>query len=263
MKDFFGKRKEKLFDLDDLDLDRLALYVLPRFLLEIIRKYLRLEIEGMENVPDKGRAIVLPNHSGWSGFDVVMVGNEIHKAKKRIPRILAHRAWFLGDIKILSHKMGLQEASTENGLKLLKKNNIVVLFPEGEHGNFKPTSERYHLKEFRRGFVRMAMVTGAPIIPTIVIGAEETHINLATLKFTKYLKGQIIPIPLNILPLPAKWKIKFLEPVYLSGYTAKDAENSDLVHKVALEIQEKMQAAIDVELKKRKWIYFKPPVETG
>lgn len=256
MKDFFGKRKEKLFDLHGLDLDRLALYVLPRFLLEIIRKYLRLEIEGMDNVPHKGKAIVLPNHSGWSGFDVVMIGNEIHKTKRRIPRILAHKAWFLGDIKIVSHKMGLQEASTENGLKLLKKNNLIILFPEGEYGNFKPTSERYHLQEFKRGFVRMAMITGAPIIPTIVIGAEETHINLATLKLTKYLKGQIIPIPLNILPLPAKWKIKFLEPVHLDGYTAKDAEDHDLVHKIATEVQEKMQSAIDDELKNRKWIYF-------
>lgn len=256
MKDFFGKRKEKLFDLHDLDFDRLALYVLPRFLLEIIRKYLRLEVEGMENVPSRGRAIVLPNHSGWSGFDVVMIGNEIFKAKHRVPRILAHRAWFLGDIKIVSHKMGLQEASTENGLKLLRKNNIIMLFPEGEYGNFKPTSERYHLQEFRRGFVRMALQTGAPIIPTIVIGAEETHINLASLKLTKYLKGQVIPIPLNVLPLPAKWKIKFLEPVRLDGYSPKDAENPDLVHKIANEVQGKMQAAINEELKKRKWVYF-------
>jgi 1-acyl-sn-glycerol-3-phosphate acyltransferase len=153
----------------------------------------------------------------------------------------------------------LHEASTENGLKLLRKNNIIVLFPEGENGNFKPSAERYHLREFRRGFVRMAIATGAPIIPTIVIGAEETHINLTTLKLTKYLKGQIIPIPLNILPLPAKWKIKFLEPISFEGYTAKDAENSELVHKLALEVQAKMQAAIDKELKSRKWIYFAPP----
>lgn len=258
MKGFFGKRQEKLFDLHNLDFDRLALYVLPRFLLEIMRKYLRLEVDGLEHVPAHGRAIILPNHSGWSGFDAVMIGNEIFKAKRRVPRILAHRAWFVGDIKILSHKMGLEEASTENGLRLLKKNNIVILFPEGEQGNFKPTSERYHLQEFKRGFVRMAMITGAPIIPTIVMGAEETHINLASLKFTKYLRGQIIPLPLNLVPLPAKWKIRFLEPIWLKNYTAKDASDADLVHKLAHEVQDQMQAMIDKELKGRTWIYFKP-----
>lgn len=259
MKGFFGKRREKLFDLHDLDLDRLALYVLPRFLLEVIRKYLRLEVEGIQHIPDKGRAIILPNHSGWSGFDAVMIGNEVHKVRNRIPRILAHKAFFIGDIKVIAEKMGMQEASTENGLRLLRKNNIVILFPEGESGNFKPTSERYHLQEFKRGFVRMAMLTGAPIIPTIVIGAEETHINLAALKLTKYLRGQIIPIPLNVLPLPAKWKIRFLEPVHFAGYTEEDTHNHDLVHKLAAEVQAKMQSAINEELKHRKWIFFPPP----
>lgn len=256
MKEFFGKRKEKLFNLREMDLDRLALYVLPRFLLEIIRKYLRLEVEGLEHVPARGRAIVLPNHSGWSGFDAVMIGNEIYKARHRVPRILAHQAFFLGDIKIIAHKMGMQEASTENGLRLLKKNNIVILFPEGAHGNFKPTSERYQLQEFRRGFVRMALKTGAPIVPTLVIGAEETHINLASLKLTKYLKGQVIPLPLNLLPLPAKWKIKFLPPIHLSGHGARDADDAELVRTIAADVQARMQAAIDGELQSRKWVYF-------
>lgn len=260
MKEFFGKRTERLFNLHDLDFDKLALYILPRFILEIVRKYLRLEVEGLENIPLRGRALILPNHSGWSGFDVVMIGNEVHKATGRIPRTLAHKAWFLGDVKILSYKMGLKEATMENGLHLLKKNNIVVLFPEGEYGNFKPSSEAYRLREFRRGFIRMAMATGAPIVPTIVIGAEETHINLAQLKFTKYLKGQIIPLPLNIIPLPAKWKIRFLEPIHLKGYSQKDIEDSDLVHRLADEIREKMQSAINKELKDRQWVYF-PPID--
>ncbi len=258
MKGFFGKRSEKIFDLHNLELDKLALYVLPRFIFEIIRKYFRLEVEGIEHIPNHGKAIVLPNHSGWTGLDAVMIGNEIYKKKHRVPRMLAHKAWFLGDIKIVSEKMGLIEASTENTMKMLKKNNIVVIFPEGEYGNFKPTSERYHLQEFKRGFVRMALSTGAPIVPTLVIGAEESNINLASLKLTKYLRGAIIPIPLNVVPLPAKWKIKFLEPIRFDQYTPKDAENKDLVHKLASEIQDKMQKALDEELKNRKWIYFEP-----
>ena len=258
MKGFFGKRTEKIFDLHNLELDKLALYVLPRFIFEIIRKYFRLDVEGFEHIPQHGKAIVLPNHSGWIGLDVCMIGNEIYKKKHRVPRIIAHKAWFLGDIKIMSEKMGLIEASTENTMKTLKKNNIVILFPEGESGNFKPTSERYHLQEFKRGFVRMALITGAPIIPTIVIGAEESSINLASLKLTKYLRGAIIPIPLNIVPLPAKWKIKFLEPIKFEGYTAKDAENKELVYRLAAEVQAKMQKALDEELKNRKWIYFQP-----
>ncbi len=258
MKNFFGKRTEKIFDLENLDMDKLALYVLPRFILDVIRKYFRLDIEGLEFVPKKGRAIILPNHSGWTGLDAVMIANEIYKSKHRVPRILAHKAWFMGDIKVLSEKVGFSQASTENAMRLLKKNNLVILFPEGEQGNFKPTSERYHLQEFKRGFVRMAMATGAPIIPTLVIGAEESNINLARLKLTKYLKGSIIPIPLNFMPLPAKWKIKFLTPITLEGYSAKDTENTELVHEIANDIKARMQIALDQELKDRKFVYFPP-----
>jgi 1-acyl-sn-glycerol-3-phosphate acyltransferase len=256
MLSFFGKRTEKIFNLNQLDFDRLALYVVPRFLLEIIRKYLRLDVEGLEHLPIKGKGIVLPNHSGWSGFDAVMIGNEVHKQTNRIPRTLAHRFYFIGDVKILSHKVGFQEATVENGVRLLKKNNLIILFPEGEKGNFKPTSQRYQLQEFHRGFVRMAIKTKSPIIPTIVVGAEETHINLASLKLTKYLKGQVLPLPLNIIPLPAKWKIKFLEPIVLSQYSEEDSDNKELTYKIAQEIRQKMQEALTAEVNNRKWIYF-------
>lgn len=256
MFEIFSKSREKIFDLENLDFDKLALHVLPRFLFEIIRKYFRLEVEGIENIPAKGRAIVVPNHSGWTGLDAVMIGNEIFKQRHRVPRILAHKAWFLGDIKMISEKMGMIEANFEAGTKMLKKNNVVVLFPEGEYGNFKPTSERYHLQEFKRGFVRMALATGAPIVPTLVIGAEESNINLTSLKFTKYLRGQIIPIPLNAMPLPAKWKIKFLKPISLENYSIKDIDNNEVTHKIAHDIQLHMQNELNNELKNRKYIYF-------
>ncbi len=256
MFEIFSKSREKIFDLENLEFDKLALHVLPRFLFEIIRKYFRLEVEGIENIPAKGRAIVIPNHSGWTGLDAVMIGNEIFKQRHRVPRILAHKAWFLGDIKMISEKMGMIEANFETGVKMLKKNNVVVLFPEGEYGNFKPTSERYHLQEFKRGFVRMALATGAPIVPTLVVGAEESNINLTALKFTKYLKGQIIPIPLNVMPLPAKWKIKFLKPISLEGYSIKDIDNNEVTHEIAHKIQVQMQNELNEVVNNRKYIYF-------
>lgn len=230
---------------------------IPLFLLEIMRKYFRLEVEGIENVPAKGRALIVPNHSGVTALDAVMVGNEIHRSRKRVPRILAHPLWFVGpNIRILARKMGLEEANKDAGENLLKKGNCVMIFPEGAAGNFKPTAKRYHLQEFRRGFVRMAMATKAPIIPTVVIGAEETNINLSSISLTSALKGTIIPIPLNVLPLPAKWKIIFLPKIDMSKYSKKDAANSELVHSIAERVREQIQAKIDSELEKREWIYF-------
>lgn len=251
MKNFFRKPNEKIFDLLSLDRETLLYRVMPHFMLEIMRKYFRLETEGIENIPKRGAAVIIPNHSGYSGFDAMLLSHEIFRGANRIPRVMTHHLWFLTETTAIpAQKMGFIEASTENGIRLLKKNNIVVLFPEGESGNFKPTLERYQLQEFKRGFIRMALKTQAPLVPTLILGAEETHINLSQLKFTKFLKGTVLPLPLNILPLPVKWKIKFLEPIKLP-YKPEAAEDTELVREIAQEIQEKMQKALNKELKRR------------
>ncbi|MEK6553885.1 MAG: hypothetical protein AABZ31_01490, partial [Bdellovibrionota bacterium] len=111
-------------------------------------------------------------------------------------------------------------------------------------------SKAYELQEFRRGFVRMALQTGAPIVPTIILGAEETHINLKQIRLTKFLRGSILPLPLNVIPLPVKWKIIFLKPIYLP-YKPASARDSKLVHEIAGEIREQVQSAIAKEMKNR------------
>lgn len=230
---------------------------IPLFLLEIVRKYFRLEVEGIENVPRKGKCLVVPNHSGITALDAVMVGHEIQRSLRRTPRILAHPLWFVGpNIRILAKRMGLEEANKDAGESLLRKEKVVMIFPEGAAGNFKPTAQRYKLQEFRRGFVRMAMATKAPIVPTVVIGAEETNINLSNISLTKVLKGTIIPIPLNVIPLPAKWKIIFLPPIEMGKYSKKDCANQELVHSVSEKVKAQIQERINTELAKREWIYF-------
>jgi len=252
MINFFKKSQEKIFNLKNLDSDTLFYRVLPRLLLEIMKKYFRLEVEGLEHVPARGAAIIIPNHSGFSGFDALILADTVHQKARRIPRVMTHHLWFLTKTtSIPAQKLGFIEASFKNGVSLLKRNNIVILFPEGENGNFKPSSKMYQLQEFKRGFVRMALEAQVPIIPVIIIGAEESNINLSSLKFTKYLRGTVLPLPLNIIPLPVKWKIKFLPPIRLP-YEASQIDDSELMSEIASEIQEQMQEALSEEVQKRK-----------
>jgi 1-acyl-sn-glycerol-3-phosphate acyltransferase len=257
MKNYFKKPSaEKIFGLKDLGPELLMYRVLPHLLGEIAHKYFRMEIEGAENIPRRGPALLAPNHSGYSGFDAFLLTHEVFKATGRIPRVLTHHFWFLSKATAIpAEKIGFIEATMANGLQALKKNNLVTLFPEGESGNFKPTSQRYHLQEFKRGFVRMALIRQCPIVPVLVLGAEETHINLASLKFTKYLRGTVLPLPLNVIPLPAKWKIKFLEPIRLP-YQASAADDRELVNEIAQDIREQMQKALAEEAGKRGSVFF-------
>jgi 1-acyl-sn-glycerol-3-phosphate acyltransferase len=257
MRQLFRFSKEDLLNrLMHSDRETVLYKLLPHFFLEIMKKYFRVKIEGAENLPKRGRAIIVPNHSGVSGFDAMVLHHEITRASGRYPRVLTHHLWFLTKTtSIPAEKLGFIEATIENGNKALKKNQLVVIFPEGEKGNFKPSSQAYHLQEFKRGFIRMALETGAPIVPTIVIGAEETHINLSQFQLTKFLRGVILPVPLNLLPLPSKWKIIFMEPIYLPK-RKKAEDDRDWIRKLAFEIQEKMQTRISEELEKRDSIFL-------
>jgi len=238
------------------DRETLLYKLLPHFFLELMKTYFRVKLEGEKNIPKRGSALIVPNHSGVSGFDAMVLHHEITRACGRYPRVLMHHFWFLTKTtSIPAARLGFLEATTANGMAALRKKQIVVLFPEGEYGNFKPSSKAYQLQEFKRGFVRMALETGSPIVPTLILGAEETTVNLSRLKFTKYLRGVVLPLPLNIIPLPSKWKIIFMEPIRLP-YKKEAAEDRELVRELAEEIQEKMQERLNAELAKRGSIFI-------
>lgn len=256
MKWFFKKALKKTYKLSKLSKEDLVFHIFPHLLGELMAKYFRMEVEGLENVPKKGAAIIASNHSGYSGFDAFLLCHHIYQELKRTPRVLTHKLWFWSKTTAIpAQKMGFIKATKNNGVDVLENKKIMLIFPEGEEGNFKPTLERYHLQPFKTGTVRLALQTGAPIVPTLVIGAEETHINLAKLKFSKYLKGLTLPMPLNVIPLPARWKIVFLPPYTLS-YGAEALEDEEMIYKACEELRIHMQDELKIELKKRKWIFL-------
>ncbi|MCM2282355.1 MAG: acyltransferase family protein [Bdellovibrionaceae bacterium] len=255
MKKFFDFPNEKIEQLKALNYEHLIFRAMPHFVMELMRGYFRLEVEGIENIPKRGPALIAPNHSGYSGFDAMVLTHEIYRATGRPPRVLTHHFWFLSKTTArAASKAGFIEANMENGLKHLRKQNLVVIFPEGETGNFKPSLKRYHLQEFRRGFVRMALDAQCPIIPTLIIGAEETHINLRQFKLPPALANLTLPLPLNLIPLPAKWKIIFLKPIHFP-YQSGAANDDELVHELASEVREEMQQALSQEIGKRESIF--------
>ena len=98
----------------------------------------------------------------------------------RQPKILTHNLWFSSEVTgTAMKKMGFVEATRNKGQEILDNKELLVLFPEGEAGNFKPTSKRYHMQKFKGGLVRLALRCQVPVVPTLILGAEETHINLA------------------------------------------------------------------------------------
>ena len=100
---------------------------------------------------------------------------------------------------------------------------LVLVFPEGAKATEKLYKDRYKLRRFGRGgFVEAAMRAGVPIVPIAVVGAEEAMPTFAQVALLKRLTGLIyFPITplfphfglLGATYLPAKFKLRFLEPV--------------------------------------------------
>jgi 1-acyl-sn-glycerol-3-phosphate acyltransferase len=233
-------------------LNGLIYKALPHFWLEIIARYFRVEVEGLENLPTRGPAILVPNHSGYLGLDALILSHMIYKARGRVPRILLHKLWFSkGVLQTHARKFGFLKASYKNGLSALKKKQFLIVFPEGEEGNFKPTSERYRLQDFKTGFVRMAGTSCAPVIPILITGAEEAHVNLGQLR----ILDRLFPIPFNVFPLPAKWKVKILQPIHMLSSSASETQQLR-ESEMAAQLRDQMQRALDHELSLRKYIFL-------
>jgi 1-acyl-sn-glycerol-3-phosphate acyltransferase len=192
------------------------------------RYWFRCEVEGIENVPASGGALLVSNHSGALPPDAPMIGKAI-KEEHAHPRPLniTVEHFFKGypGFSMLLPKIGCVAAHPANVHRLLyDEEQLVLVFPEGRKGTEKLYKDRYRLRRFGRGgFVEAAMRAQAPIVPVCVVGAEEAAPIFAQVSVLQRLTGLLyFPITptfphgglLGMLGyLPAKFKIRFLEPI--------------------------------------------------
>ncbi len=232
-------------------------------------KYWRVDVEGIENIPPKGRALIVANHSGTLPFDGSMirmaVKNESH-SQRDVRFLVEDFVYYLPFLGTWMYRIGGVRAAPDNAERLLRKNHLVTVFPEGEKGIGKSYKQRYHLQRFGRGgFIKLVLKTGAPIIPCAVIGAEETHPLLYRTSFLAKPFGiPYVPItptlpwlgPLGLIGLPAKWTIIFGKPIDLSKYGPNAIEDELLVHRLSEKVRQTVQEMIREGLKKRRSVWF-------
>ncbi len=157
-------------------------------------------------------------------------------------------------------------ANQENGERLLRRGELVGVFPEGVKGVGKPYKNRYQLARFGRGgFMRLALRTGAPIIPCAVVGAEEIHPVLAKADWVGRPLGlPYFPItptfpllgPLGVVPLPTKWSIDFADPLPTIEYGPEAADDVILVNRLSERVRSTIQRMIDGRLARRRSVWF-------
>jgi 1-acyl-sn-glycerol-3-phosphate acyltransferase len=105
------------------------------------------------------------------------------------------------------------------------------------------------MKDWNRGFVRVAIARGAPIVPVACFGNEEATPVAWTVKLLEPLVGASLGLPLAPIPLPAHWKIVFHPPVHVAGKGL--VTDQAFCTEVARSCQATVQATLDREAPRR------------
>ena len=235
------------------------------------RYWFRVETEGIENIPSDGGALLVSNHSGALPPDAPMIMQAIrNEHPDPRPLYMLGEHWFKGypGIGMLTNKIGLVAAHRANAQRLLyDEGRLAIVFPEGQKGSRKVYWQRYRLRRFGRGgFVRTAIRAQVPIVPIALVGGEEAMPIFAHMRTMQRLTG-LIYFPLNhafphfglaagAMYMPAKFKIRFLEPIDMTAYPPETADDPAEIQSIAERIRTQIQLELDEMVGARRSVWF-------
>jgi len=229
-------------------------------------RYWRIEVRGLDHVPRAGRVVLAGVHRGFMPFDGVMALHVLVKETGRYPRFLLHPTLvkfpFLFDFMT---RLGGVPACRENADRILQREGMVGIYPEGIRGAFTPYRRAYRLGRFGRDeYVRMALRNRAPIVPFVTVGSAEIFPILGRLdwgwwkRLTEWPYFPIAPpFPLLPVPLPSKWHTRFLEPLDVAErHGPEDGDDPEVVRLLSLEVRQRMADAIAAMLARRPSVFY-------
>lgn len=223
------------YDIDPIGLDPVIAEVVWHLTNVLYFEYFRVEVEGIEHIPMTGPAVVAGNHGGAAlPYDAFMLTAAVANEAAVPRRLRVVGTEIFNMLPWLSHlyrKAGGAYAAPGDVRHLLGHGRLVGVFPEGERGFMKPYSEAYRVQRFGRGgFLSLADEHDAPVVPVAIVGSEEVHPAVGVSKTLAKLVRLILPeqrveqvaVVLNPIPLPVRWRIRFLPPLPTEGRRALD-----------------------------------------
>lgn len=243
--------------------------------------YFRAETEFVEPFVD-GPCLAVANHNAMTGtpdmFCHMLAFWRTHSPERRSYGLMHDLPFSLPGAGPILNAMGAIRAAPENATRALERGAAVLVFPGGDLDACRPYSRRYEI-EFgrRRGFVRVALRHGVPIVPIVSAGAHHSLYVVSdgraiaeALRLPEILRWNVAPmgfalpwgifavVPLPHFPPPVKIHTRILAPIHhnLPPSAADDPEAVESVFKL---VKDTMQSAMD-ELKRlgRHGLFPKP-----
>ncbi len=226
--------------------------------------YFRVKVHGVENMPPDTPLLLVGNHSGGlMPIDALFAVNEIRdrQGADTVVHPLVHDfAYVAPRVAKSARRMGILRANRENAADALAAGRHVLVYPGGDEDAFRTFSDRNRVVlAGRKGFIKLAMASGVPIVPLVSVGLHESFIVLSQgrgiaekLGLRRLIRTDLFPISISFpwgivpafapfLPLPTSIEMRFESPVYVNG----DPDNTAAVDAAYEEIERTMQAAMD------------------
>ena len=258
-----------LYDADSIEnRDARAVERAIEVLEPLLERWFHPLVRGLSRIPD-GPGLYVANHNGGVLMpDVFVLATALYRARdmEDLPYALCHE--LAVSTPWLNHTLvplGAVRAKPENAAKLFAARRKVLVYPGGDLEVLRPYRDRNRIVfGARRGYVRLAIEHGVPIIPTVTAGAHEGFVVLTdghklakALRIDKLLRVNVLPVTLSVpwgvsvgfpppyIPLPTRIYTEILEPIRFprtGPEAARDAAYVELCHR---RVVSAMQAALD------------------
>lgn len=230
--------------------------------------YFDPEVRGLARLPIEGPYLLVGNHSGGAYTPDVLIFLAAylrHWGMDKPLRPLAHDVLFsvprLGE---LFSRLGFLPASPGKAARALQRGEPVMVYPGGDYESQRPYLESNKI-DFggRKGFIRLALEQGVPVIPFVCHGSNETVVTvtrgerLARLSgLTHITRTKVFPFRLSFpfgllpsgvpyFPLPSRITIEVGHPMAWQAFTPQDAQNPELVAALYEDIVATMQRTLN------------------
>jgi 1-acyl-sn-glycerol-3-phosphate acyltransferase len=236
-----------------------------------------MEMDGWEQIP-KSPVLLVGIHSGapfvWDAWTVGVQWWRRFGAERPLHGTAHDALMAAPGVGAYFRKMGVIPAAKDSMSAALAAGHDVALWPGGEVDSLRPWVKRDEaVLAGRKGFIRLAIQTGVPIVPIATVGGPDSMPVITSgrrlaklLQLNKIARIKIMPIALNApwglspamlpeIPLPTKIRTAFQEPIELSSDPEK-ASDDKYVDKKYDEVRGSIQRGIDALARRRRFPLF-------
>jgi 1-acyl-sn-glycerol-3-phosphate acyltransferase len=209
-------------------------------------RWWRVGADGVDHVPATGPALVVANQAGGQPWDAAMLATALRRHNVRPddpPRFLApDRGFELPWASTALRRLGGVPAAPGNVTRLLAEGHVVMTFPEGGRGTGPGYARRYRLERLGHGgVVELALRSGAPIVPCALVAGGPGAVDRVLARVSRLPRP---PLPLPVLPAPARWRIAFGEPLHVAHHGPDAAEDRALVLELVDDVRARLQEKV-------------------